>query len=786
MIFLNSLIIAVLLGFVIRSLIIVIKDMEARRKMLMNGIILLFLFLIIYISLLTYSPGKDPLENFGGIIGAYIASSIYNAFGVTAFLLPLILIIAAIALFTNRVRKIFYHYGGLFIWLFFISLLVESILPGFSLVKRGEIGKVIGEFLLGRLTMSGSIALISFIFLIILYIYVHPAVKFRIGPFMKISSWITRRHEETKALKSGEIKGTLRRVESEVREGGLEEREGAKVHTERSRISRLGEKEFGGKPAISFALSDEEFHERFLNILNDPVEKEWMAETTIDTYKKIIENKLENFDITGAIVNVLKGPVITRFEYKPDPGIKLSKISNLANDLALALKAEKVRVIAPIPGKGVVGIEVPNKNREIVFIKDLINNEKFKKSPGVTNIPIGKDITGKQFYYPISSMPHLLIAGATGSGKSVFINSIIAALLYKTNPSDLRFILIDPKRIELSVYNGIPHLIKTVITDQSVAINYLNKTLECMEKRYKEFARVGVRDITGYNKKVKDKKPYLFLIVDELADLMMRSGREVEHSVIRLAQMSRAVGIHLILATQRPSVDVITGLIKANFPARIAFQVVSRHDSKTIMDFAGAEQLLGNGDMLFTPPDEGVAKRFHGPFITTEETENLVYLIGLKHLRELLKKKFEDPDSVCALVMEEDILDVIADRSLPGAWERIEEFSKLLSDELNIPEEKFTTFVEQLDYYPPTDELGEFFEETEGLGELEEVDELFEEAKRIVIDRQSASVSLLQRKLKVGYARAGRIIDQLERAGVVSKFRGSKPRDVLIRAEDLE
>ena len=766
MIFLNGLIIAVLVGFVIRSLILVIKDMDVRKKRVMNGIILLFLFLILYISLLTYAPGKDPMENFGGIVGAYLAKSIYTAFGLSAYLLPLILIIGAIALFTNRVRRIFYHFGGLFVWVFLIALLIQSILPVFPAVKKGEIGMIAGNFLINRLNIGGSIAIISFLILIVLYIYLHSIVKFNIRPLGRFLIW---RH--------------LRR-----REPGMTCAKKERVRTQPERIKTLGIKRKEHKPILSrdFVMSKDEFQEKFLSTLNDPVQQEWMSEMTINKYKEIIESKLENFGITGRIAGVLKGPVITRFEYKPDPGIKLSKISNLSNDLALALKAEKIRVIAPIPGKGVVGIEVPNDNREIVSIKELIKNEKFRDVTDITYVPIGKNITGDLVYSSISKMPHLLVAGATGSGKSVFINSIIAALLYKASPSDIRFILMDPKRIELSIYNGVPHLVRTAITEQFVAVNYLEKTLKCMEKRYEEFARVGVRDIHGYNSKMKDKKPYIFLIVDELADMMMRSGREVEHAIIRLAQMSRAVGIHLILATQRPSVDVITGLIKANFPARIAFQVASRHDSKTIMDSSGAEQLLGNGDMLFTPPDEGVARRLHGPYITTEETKKLVYLIGLRHLRELIRGKFEDPDAICAYVKEEDVLDVIADRSLPGAAERIEEFSKLLSNKLNIEEERFIEFIEELDYYPPTDEIVDFLEVEEEFGELGELDELFEEAKRIVIDRQSASVSLLQRKLKVGYARAGRIIDQLERTGVVSKFRGSKPREVLIKMEDME
>ncbi|MEA1913483.1 MAG: DNA translocase FtsK 4TM domain-containing protein [candidate division WOR-3 bacterium] len=773
MIILNSVIMAVLVGFLIGSLILTVKDMDNRRKRRMNGIVLLFLFFIIYSSILTYSPGGDPLKNFGGIVGSFIAKSIHNTFGISFYLLPFILIIGAIALFTNRIKQIFYRFGGLFVWTFFFVLLIQSIHPTISEAKKGQMGIAVGNFLVKKMSLNGSIALISFLFLIILYIYLHPVFKFNFGAFLnklrKMKPTATKRIEDKFS------------VEVDKKAQKIEWRE--KQRLQRNALSKKTAKV---KSQPSYLMSDSEFQTKFLETLNDPVEMEWMSERTINKYKKVIENKLKNFDITGRITGVTRGPVVSRFEFKPDPGIKLSKISNLSSDLALALRAEKIRIIAPIPGKGVVGIEVPNRNREMVFIKELIDNETFKENPSITYIPIGKDITGRPLYSSIASMPHLLIAGATGSGKSVFINSIITSLLYKAKPSELRFILIDPKRIELSIYNGIPHLIRSVISDQSTSIQFLNKVLECMEKRYEEFARVGVRDIQGYNRKIKDRKPYIFIIIDELADLMMRSGREVENAVIRLAQMSRAVGIHLILATQRPSVDVITGLIKANFPARIAFQVASRHDSKTIMDTGGAEQLLGNGDMLFTPPDEGVPKRLHGPLVTTEETKKLVYLIGLIHLRKLLKVKFENPDLICSYIKEEDVLDVLGDRMLPGAGERIEEFSKLLNRELGIQEEKFTEFVEGLDYYPPTEEIEKFLEIKKGPEELKEVDELFEEAKRIVIDRQSASVSLLQRKFKIGYARAGRLIDQLERAGIVGKFKGSKPREVLVKRKSPE
>jgi len=740
--------------------------------MVMNGIIILFLSVLILLSLMSYSPRGDLADNFGGIVGAVIAKSMFETFGILSYFLPIIFVIAAIALFTNKVKYIFYRIGGLFLWVFFISLTIVSLNRGLPDEKKGEIGTLIGSILISKVSFGGSITLVSFLALLILYVYLQPSPKkINIKPIIsKLKNLLPERKERITPIKSPERSirkfGRIREIRKEKRKEVIKEIRGEKVQT----------------PDLAQKGPDS-FRKDFLNALSDPVAVEWMSTETVDNYKSVIESKLESFGITGSITGVLRGPVVSRFEFKPDLGIKLSKISNLANDLALALHAEKIRIIAPIPGKGVVGIEVPNKNRETVFLKDLLVNESFQNNSSITYVPIGKNITGNPFYYSISLMPHILIAGATGSGKSVFINSIITSLLYKTTPKEIRFILIDPKRIELSVYNGIPHLIRGVISDQSTALQYLLKSLECMEQRYKEFARVGVRNIQGYNSKIKDKKPYIFIIIDELADLMMRSGRDVENAVIRLAQMSRAVGIHLILATQRPSVDVITGLIKANFPARVAFQVASGHDSKTILDARGAEKLLGNGDMLFVPPDEGVAKRLHGPYITVEETKRIVSIIGLNHLRGLLKNHFKNPDEICALAEEEDVLDVLADRTLPGAAERIEQFSKLLDIRFDIDENEFTEFVDKLDYYPPTEEIEEFLLVEEGSEEVGELDELYNEAKEIIIDQQTASVSLLQRKLKIGYARAGRLIDQLEKTGVVGKFKGSKPREVLVKRE---
>jgi DNA segregation ATPase FtsK/SpoIIIE-like protein len=420
-------------------------------------------------------------------------------------------------------------------------------------------------------------------------------------------------------------------------------------------------------------------------------------------------------------------------------------------------------------------------------------SEDFNQSASYLTIALGKNIAGETVLSDIARMPHLLIAGATGSGKSVCINSIIASILFKAKPKDVRFIMIDPKRLELPVYNGIPHLIFPVLTEAKESILILKQVLQWMEIRYREFAKAGVRDIEGYNQKMEEKKPYILVIVDELADLMIQASGEIESTLTRLAQMSRAVGIHLILATQRPSVDVITGLIKANFPARIAFQVASMTDSRTILDMIGAEKLLGRGDMLFLPPGEGSPVRLHGAYISTDEAKNIANLWAELHLKRLLMNEIEHSEEITREVIQGNIIEAVVNSDqIPGAEERIIGFSERVAKKHGIEVEKLATLFYNLEYYPPLDEQRSF--ETERGRDIgisrqvldEDLDEYFDEAREIVIRHQQASVSLLQRKLKVGYARAGRLIDQLERAGIVGPFEGSKPRKVLIGRPGME
>lgn len=442
---------------------------------------------------------------------------------------------------------------------------------------------------------------------------------------------------------------------------------------------------------------------------------------------KIIENTMKNFGIDSKVVAINRGPVITSYELKPAPGIKLSRIVGLSDNIAMSLASSDLRIEAPIPGKTVVGIEVPNKDKDSVALKELIESQEFKNSKSDIPLTLGKDVEGNILISGMEDMPHLLIAGATGSGKSVCINSIITSVIYKSSPKDVKLMLIDPKVVELSVYNGIPHLLIDVVTNPKKAAFALNWAVDEMEKRYEAFAENHVRDLKGYNKKMMaegkedEKLPKILIIVDELADLMMVASKEIEEYIARLAQKARAAGMHLILATQRPSVDVITGTIKANVPSRIAFAVASSVDSRTILDMGGAEKLLGKGDMLFYPSKYPKPKRIQGAFISDGEVERLVDFVRSNN--EIKNK------------VESKIEQAIEDKKV------------------KIDNEK---------------------------------DPLFKEAVELVVNDEQASISYIQRKLKVGYSRAGRIVDQMEEMGIIGPHEGSKPRKLLKTKEELD
>jgi S-DNA-T family DNA segregation ATPase FtsK/SpoIIIE len=473
-------------------------------------------------------------------------------------------------------------------------------------------------------------------------------------------------------------------------------------------------------------------------ITTDPPDRE-----SLEANAQILEEKLADFGVQGHVTGINPGPVITMYEYSPAPGIKISRIVSLSDDLAMALKAISIRVVAPIPGKAAIGIEIPNQHRQLVSLRAVLESRVFTGSGIPLTIALGKEIMGQPAVANLQKMPHLLIAGATGTGKSVCINTLLCSLLYRNTPNDVRLLLIDPKRIELSSYEGIPHLLHPVVTDAKMATRALRWAVQEMELRYKLLADKGVRNLESYNKVLakeqREKKPgpiqmvmgtdppapdpaalehhhlpYVILFIDELADLMMVASREVEESIIRLAQMARAAGIHLVLATQRPSVDVLTGIIKANVPTRVSFQVSSRTDSRTILDANGAESLLGSGDMLFLPPGTAKLQRIHGAFVTENEVQRITQFWRDQELLEdplIARVNFEDPDK---------------------------------ANEIN----------------------------------EDELDEKYQDAIQLVMETRQASISMLQRRLRVGYNRAARMIEIMEQQGVVGPSDGVKPREV--------
>ena len=479
-------------------------------------------------------------------------------------------------------------------------------------------------------------------------------------------------------------------------------------------------------------------------LLNEIPQRSAFDEQELKNVAAAIKVKFEEFNVLGSVVQINPGPVVTTFEFKPEAGMKYSRITNLREDLCLGLQAESI-LIERIPGKMTVGIEVPNSKREVISLRAVIESEEFENSPSRLTISMGKDISGRIKVASLETMPHALIAGSTGSGKSVMINSLIMSILYKSTPDEVRMIMVDPKRVELGIYEGIPHLLTPVITDPRKATNALKNAVLEMERRLRLLAEVGARNIDQYNKKIRNLRneprslfeddqqsekeelkplPYILILIDELADLMMLEGRNVEESVTRLAQMARAVGMHLVLATQRPSVDVITGLIKANFPARISFRVATRVDSRTVLDVMGAEHLLGKGDMLYLPPGSSRLTRVHGAFVTETEINGVV-----DFWKAQARPEYDQ--------------------------------SYLIA--------------------PPTDE-GPSDDDEEPSGEQ---DAMYEEALRVVMEMGKASTSTLQRRLRLGYGRAARILDMMYRDGIIGPPDGSKPREVLKRPDWL-
>jgi S-DNA-T family DNA segregation ATPase FtsK/SpoIIIE len=699
---------------------------------------LVFLALLFLLSLVTYRAGdsnlltssasRAPIRNLMGIVGANLAAFLLVGTGIGAYWLPVFLVVGGLRLLARRpvTHPALAVLGALFLVVATCGLAALNYpsvrlwgepLPG----SGGMAGLLLKSTLLYYLNPVGA-QLTLWTLLAVSLLIVTPLSLAQLGDFS--SATIQRL--------SRSLQSALRHPEPKLKRRSAADHAPPVVKTEpepKPRPPEVQQEQFSFMAAAGkFRLPDVSL----LDIMDESVKRPDQESLVMNS--RILEKKLADFGVEGKVIEVCPGPVITMYEFEPAPGVKISKIVGLADDLAMALKSPSIRVVAPIPGKGALGIEIPNANRQPVAVREVISSLEFAQQKGKLALALGKDTMGKPVVANLARMPHLLIAGATGTGKSVCLNAIIVSLLFRATPEEVRLLLIDPKRIELSSYEGIPHLLHPVVTDAKKASIALKWAVTEMQRRYELLNLKGVRSIDRYNQAVAktatrrpkppsdpaaapepedEPLPYLVIIIDELADLMMVASREVEESIIRLAQMARAAGMYLILATQRPSVDVITGIIKANIPARISFQVSSRVDSRTILDATGAEALLGAGDMLMLPPGTAKLQRIHGAFVSEVE---------VRRITEFLRKQRK----------------------------------------------------------PSYDETVLEYQERAENGETDaEEDDKYEAAVSLVLETRQASISMLQRRLRVGYNRAARMIEMMERQGLVSPTDGTRPREVL-------
>lgn len=753
------------------------------------GIILLGFSIFLFCCLLTYYP-DDPslttgysrlpekISNMGGLVGAYGSSWLFHMLGLGAYLVPA-------AIFLLAVKILFYpgfpymYYIRMSLWfLLFVSLeILMSLYVGtldffrYDFNCGGLLGMMLSGFLVGYLNVFGAYLLMVMLVLLIVmaltrvsYVHLWSGVSDKIGSGLRrsagnvrpaVKNGFSRLFERLKERKKAQPVKKESLVETDITDPVLETAPGPAAEPEPKPAEKPAvagrsyrqseikdeipinvyvEKDGQKKEAAEFKPVKKEpapdYKLPTLSLLDAPADSS--IEFDRDVLRQdadILIQKLTDFGVKGRVVEISPGPVITRYEFEPAPGVKMNKIVGLADDLSLALKATSIR-IAPIPGKSVIGIELPNKKRKQVSFREIVSREEFIRSKSKLTMGLGKDIAGETIINDLARMPHLLVAGTTGSGKSVFVNTVICSILYNATPDEVRFLMVDPKRLELFPYDGIPHLLHPVVVDPKKAAAALNWAVQEMERRYQTIAANGTRNIIQYNNKIMKeidtnkhsaddvrKMPYIVVIIDELADLMLIARNEVERQIARLAQMARASGIHLLIATQRPSVDVLTGVIKANFPSRISFQVSSKVDSRTIIDSMGAEKLLGMGDMLFIPPGTSMIQRIHGAYISEKE---------IFRITEFIKSQGRPTE------YDESIVE--------------------MSEEAESPP------VEGDDDY----------------------DELYDQAVALVAESRQASISMLQRRMRVGYNRAARMIERMEKEGVVAASDGVRPRDVLI------
>jgi len=737
------------------------------------GVIIGLAALLIAISLVSYNvndrslntpSGAISTHNWGGFVGAFLADLLLQGFGLSSYLLPVFLFFAALQMFRATYKGVqFARAAAYMVLLVSVGVILSVVVDSES---ARDAGGIVGGFLeesvlvplFGRLSavLIALFALLSSVMLLTqnsLVELIGHSRKSLVGFKRSVLPALSERlklFKEKKEQRKGE---NTKKEKKDYTPPPIVTKEEAKNTLRDDSLA----KKIGKKPPLppeQFKLPEVgDGYQLPSSDLLDPPEGEHIKidKDTLHANSLILQKKLEDFGVEGEVVAVRPGPVITMYEFKPAPGVKVRRIVMLADDLAMALRAVSVRILAPIPGESVVGIEIPNPRRETVYLREVIESDAYRNSDSKLTLALGKDIGGAPFATDLARMPHLLVAGATGTGKSVSINAMILSILFKSSPQDVQFIMVDPKMLELTMYEDIPHLLVPVVTDPKKAAAALFWAMDEMDRRYRLMREKGARNIDNYNRTlereggnkrgvfdltdaepldenrapsigaslskdaplVHGRLPRIVIIIDELADLMMTVGRDIEEYITRLAQKARAAGIHLILATQRPSVDVITGLIKANFPARISFQVTSRVDSRTILDSMGGEKLLGNGDLLFLPPGTARLTRLHGAFVSDQEVRKVI---------------------------------------------------------------KFIKAQGRPNYRP---EVLEAKKETETAAALDgEYDEMYDQAVAIVTETRQASISMVQRRLRVGYNRAARMIEQMERDGVVGPADGAKPREV--------
>ncbi len=695
--------------------------MHKERWDILISIGMFFLSVLFFAALVSYDSNDIPFEttsvnpaphNYVGLFGAYLSWGIFKIFGLSGFLIPFLILIWAVGKFSGTLKQGFLiKLAGICLLFIFTSSFFSIISlsdPIARLSRGGLLGLFISNFFLryfgriGALLISFALSILALLvstdFLIIPLVWV---------PMSRIIGFF-RTKAEAKKKKTRMIKEVEKEVEriEKVERPPIQKKELPKirvkpaVRVEKKPVPRVsGDYKLPGFDLLSSP---------------PPVEERRIKED-LEENSRILEETLRDFGIETKVTDVIKGPVITRYELQPAPGVKVHRITNLGDDIALVMKAPSVRIVAPVPGKGCVGIEVPNSSSALVYLKEVLESPEFQNSDSKLILALGKDISGTPVIADLGDMPHLLIAGTTGSGKTVCVNSLVTSILFNATPDEVKFLMVDPKMVELAIFNGLPHLLCPVVTEAKKVSGALAWVVNEMEERYKLFAKAGTRNIEIFNEKSKDEPlPYIIIIIDELADLMMVAQADIENAITRLAQLSRAVGIHIVLATQRPSVDVVTGVIKANFPARISFKVASKVDSRTVLDMNGADKLLGKGDMLFLQPGHEKPIRAQGTLVTDPEIEKVVQFI----------KAQREPE------YDDEILKEQERRSYRGTLDK---------------------------------------------------DEFFDEAVKMVLETGQASVSMLQRRLRLGYTRAARLIDTMEEEGIIGPFRGSKPREILIK-----